>query len=717
MKDSQTPRSTRGPSTSYGEWESPLSAAAAAVGAARFGAVQLLDDAVVWTESLPDDGGRMAIRRVRLEGGRAVGSAAEFRPEHVISARSRVNEYGGGALWASEAGRLFWVDAETQRVHTTGDTGPMVPLTPAPARTRSLRYAAGTVAPGSPPADGDERGAATAGVNGLPWMFTEREVHLDREGQALAEPINDIVAIHTEEARVVQVVGPEAPGGGDFTAAPTLSPDGATLAWLRWDHPDMPWDAAELWAGVVRMTGLGPQVTNARRIAGGSADLRSADLGRAVSVCLPKWSPDGRLWWCDDADDWWHLRSTTGVGLPSEGEGDSAPLLLDEVEEEVGEPRWVSGGRRYGFTDSGKIVFVASRGGLEGLWVYDPSDGTRQRCPGPEFTYLESIAVHGEMVAAIAGTPLAPTSIWLIDLRSGESVDLRGGSAVLDEKWTSQPQPITFETIDGSTAHALAYCPRGDVGDTPDGELPPLLIRIHGGPTAMARSEFSTSIQFWTSRGFAVADVNYRGSTGFGRRYRDALRGSWGVTDVQDCLAVARHLAGSGIVDPTRCVIRGGSSGGFTSLAAVCFQDEWGLEDTIAAACSLYGVTDLAALARDTHKFESRYLDGLVGPYPQESERYARRSPLHNATKLNKPVLLLQGADDRIVPQSQADALVMALEDNGVPHAYVLFEGEGHGFVNPSTVIEALETELAFYGAVLGFRPAGDLPEVDIDRP
>lgn len=233
----------------------------------------------------------------------------------------------------------------------------------------------------------------------------------------------------------------------------------------------------------------------------------------------------------------------------------------------------------------------------------------------------------------------------------------------------------------------------------------------------MARSEFSTSIQFWTSRGFAVADVNYRGSTGFGRRYRDALRGSWGVTDVQDCLAVARHLAGSGIVDPTRCVIRGGSSGGFTSLAAVCFQDEWGLEDTIAAACSLYGVTDLAALARDTHKFESRYLDGLVGPYPQESERYARRSPLHNATKLNKPVLLLQGADDRIVPQSQADALVMALEDNGVPHAYVLFEGEGHGFVNPSTVIEALETELAFYGAVLGFRPAGDLPEVDIDRP
>lgn len=709
------PRVTAPGSTSYGEWESPLSASAAAAAAARFGAVLFAADAVVWTESVPDDGGRMAIRRYPLHpDGRTVGGTHEFRREQVISARSRINEYGGGSAWASDSGQIFWVDAETQRVHTAGETGPALVLTPEPSRVRALRYAAGSVLATSTGGEPDRSGTSAAGDAGLPWMFTEREVHVDKDGGLRSEPVNDIVAIRTDRPRVVQVVGPDSPGGGDFVAAPRLSPDGLMLAWLRWDHPDMPWDAAELWAGSVKMTGLGPQVSNSRRVAGGLADARSGRLSRAVSVCLPEWSPDGRLWWCDDANDWWHLRSLDHTGLPSEGEGDLAPLLLDDVEEEVGEPRWVSGGQRYGFTGSGQIVFVASSGGLDGLWIVDPRSGERKRCPGPEFTYVEAIAVRGELVAAIAGTPLEPTSIWLIDLATGEAIDVRGGKPVLDEAWVSQPQPISFETADGSISHALAYCPRGDVGDPPQDELPPLLIRIHGGPTAAARSEFSTSVQFWTTRGFAVADVNYRGSTGFGRRYRDALRGEWGVADVKDCLAVARHLARSGVVDAERCVIRGGSSGGFTSLAAVCFQDDWDMDDTVAAACSLYGVTDLASLARDTHKFESRYLDGLVGPYPDDAERYAERSPLHNATKLTKPVLLLQGADDRIVPQSQAEALVAALEDNGVPHSYVLFEGEGHGFVNPSTIVEALETELAFYGAVLGFRPAGVLPLVDL---
>lgn len=715
MKDISVARGRTPASTAYGEWESPLTAAVAAAAAARFGTVLLSPNSVVWTESMPDDGGRMAIHRRALDTTTATnGERSEFRPEQVISARSRINEYGGGSVWMADSGRLFWVDAETQRVHTTDEAGPALALTPEPARIRALRYAAGSVFATTSEPDVERPDADTQDVSAPPWMFTEREVHLDKHGELRSEPVNDIVAIRTDETRVVQIIGPDSPGGGDFVAAPRLSPDGATLAWLRWDHPDMPWDAAELWAGAVRMTGLGPQVSHSRRVTGGMADARSADLGRPVSVCLPEWSMDGHLWWCDDANDWWHLRSMAEPGLPAEGQGDSAALLLGDIEEEVGEPRWVSGGRRYGFTDSGLIVFVASSGGLDGLWIVDPATGERRRCPGPEFTYVESIAVRGERIAAIAGTPLEPTSIWLIDLETDEAIDVRGGRAVLDATWVSPPQPISFETAGGHTTHALAYCPSGDVEEPPEGELPPLLIRIHGGPTASARSEFSTSVQFWTTRGFAVADVNYRGSTGFGRKYRDSLRGEWGVADVQDCLSVARHLAGSGIVDPARCVIRGGSSGGFTALAAICFQDDWDMDDTVAAACSLYGVTDLASLARDTHKFESRYLDGLVGPYPEDAVRYAARSPLHNATKLNKPVLLLQGVDDRIVPRSQAEALVGALEDNGVPHSYVLFEGEGHGFVNPSTIVEALETELAFYGAVLGFRPAGDLPQIDL---
>lgn len=714
MNGPDEPRSDVG-SRSFGEWRSPLSAEVAAAAAARFGAVLLADDEVVWTESMPDDGGRMAIWKRHLDPeGVPVDEPREFRPEQVISARSRINEYGGGAMWMSTSGQLFWVDAETQRVHTTGATGPATHLTPPPPRVRAFRYAAGSMAQvvGGPTAAGEDPGVDDeVGC----WMFAEREVHVGPGGAALSEPVNDIVAMRTDTVRVVPVVGPDTPGGGDFVAAPRLSPDGSTLAWLRWDHPDMPWDAAELWAAMVTMTGRGPQVSNARRVAGGLSDARAADLGRAVSVCLPEWSPDGRLWWCDDADDWWHLRSVADPGLPAEGEGDSAPLLIDDAREEVGEPRWVSGGRRFGFTDSGRIVFVASSGGLDGLWVVDPRDGSRSRCPGPEFTYVESIVVAGNRVAAIAGTPLEPTSVWLIDLDSGTAVDVRDGVAVLDPRWVSTPQSMSFDNGNGATCHALVYCPAGAVEDRPEDELPPLLVRIHGGPTAAARSEFSTSVHFWTTRGFAVADVNYRGSTGFGRRYRDSLRGQWGVKDVQDCLAVARHLSRSGVVDPGRCVIRGGSSGGFTALAAVCFQDEWGFADTISAACSLYGVTDLAALARDTHKFESRYLEGLVGAYPEQANLYEERSPLHNAEKLTKPVLMLQGADDRIVPRSQAEALVEVMERNGIPHSYVLFQGEGHGFVNPGTVVEALELELAFYGAVLGFTPAGDLPEIDLD--
>lgn len=700
---------------SYGEWISPLSASAAAVAAPRFGTVVISRDCISWTESMATDGGRMAIwRRPLGPDGSPLGPPLEFRPEQLISARSRISEYGGGSMWTSESGQVFWVDAESQSVRTVGEDGPATTLSPEPRRVRALRYAAGSVVPRASAPDDNPVREANHGLAGLPWMFCEREVHLDREGEPLDEPINDLVAMRTDVPQVVGVVGPDTPGGGDFTVAPKLSPDGHTLAWLRWDHPDMPWDAAELWAATVTITGLGPQVTSARRVAGGRGDQRAAALGRPVSVCLPEWAPDGRLWWCDDASDWWHLRTVEGPGLPAAGEGDSAELLMPDVDEEVGEPRWVAGGRRYGFTDGGAIVFVASSGGLDGLWILDPTTGDRRRCPGPEFTYVESISVHGNRVAAIAGTPFAPTSVWMIDLDTDVVVDVRDGQPVLEPEWVSPPQSISFDTSDGRTSHALAYCPKGDLDSVPDGDLPPLLVRIHGGPTASARSEFSTSVQFWTTRGFAVVDVNYRGSTGYGRTYRDSLRGSWGVADVQDCLAAARHLARSGVVDPNRCVIRGGSSGGFTALAAVCFQNEWGLDDTITAACSLYGVIDLAALARDTHKFESRYLDGLVGPYPDDADVYERRSPLFNADKLTKPVLLLQGADDRIVPQSQAEALVAALEGNDVPYSYVLFEGEGHGFVNPSTVTEALETELAFYGAALGFTPAGDLPIIDL---
>ena len=697
----------------YWAWDSPMSARDAAAGGSRFAGVAItrVDGAlrVWWAESLPADRGRMTLMCAQ-EG---AGAPVEVLPGQVW-ARSRVNEYGGGPFWV-DGDQPYWVDEDTQRLRRA----PGVPgelrweqdsaLTEAPPARRGVRFAAGFLPP-------DRR-----------WVLCERELHVAPDGAPLAEAVNDLVAIPTTaDAPPVQhrLVGPDDAGGGDFTAGPVLSPDGRTLAWLRWDHPDMPWDAAELWAGVLEERDGVPTVVDARRIAGGRAGAEAWRLDRPVSVCLPTWSPDGHLWWCDDATDWWHLRAAPEPGLPAEGVGDRAPLVIpgepDDLAEEVGEPRWVSGGSRYGFTADGRVVFTASRDGLDSVWVFDPRTQERTPLPGPEFSYVEHLVVEGTTVALVAGQPTRPTSVWRIDLDGGTAVDLRDAQPSLPPEWISVPRPVTFPTDDVGedgqplSAHALLYLPASGDHRGPERELPPLIVRIHGGPTASARSELSTSVQFWTTRGFAVADVNYRGSTGFGRRYRDLLQGAWGDADVEDCTAVTRHLAEAGLVDGARCVIRGGSAGGFTALAAVCSQARRGHPGAFAAACSLYGVTDLAALASDTHKFESRYLDGLVGELPRDAEVYRARSPLFHAEQLDRPVLLLQGTEDKVVPPSQAEVLVRALRDNGVPHAYVLFPGEGHGFNSVGTVVRALQAELAFYGQVLGFTPAGRIPPLSL---
>ena len=350
------------------------------------------------------------------------------------------------------------------------------------------------------------------------------------------------------------------------------------------------------------------------------------------------------------------------------------------------------------------------------MQVWDPATGSLDPLPSPPggFTSVEHLDVLGRVVAVAGGSGAIPTSAWSVDLASSRVVNHRAScphsAASLAEGAISLPRAITFPTTDGERAHALLYPPVSEVVDASSDELPPLVVRIHGGPTASARAEHSTSVQFWTSRGFAVVDVNYRGSTGYGRRYRDLLQGEWGVADVADCVAAVRWLADQGIVDGGRCVIRGGSAGGFTALEATCRSD------VFAAACSLYGVTDLRALAEDTHKFESRYLDGLIGPYPESAERYRERSPLFHADLLDRPVLLLQGTDDPIVPPSQAEVLRAALHAGGVPHALIVFSGEAHGFRSASTIVRALQAELAFYGQVLDFTPADDLPPLELQR-
>jgi len=698
----------------YGSWPSPLSPADAAGSAVRVSAVSLslADDGTTilrWSEQRPDLGGRIIVRRAPVPEDRRVGPTPGVidGPED-MSARSGVNEYGGGAFW-SDGEQSFWVDGKSSRVMTCPSPGAQpAALTPTPPTPRGWRYAAGVVA---------------SGPSGR-WIVCEREIHpgSDEEDEesdrgAVPEPVNELAVISVDGGIPTTLVR-----DGDWSAAPAVSPDGRFLAWLRWGHPDMPWDAAEVWAARLvhpeeadaDADAVTPVLAGARRVAGGLDGGSRRGLDRAVAACLPSWDPAGRLWWCDDADDWWQLRRASVLGLPDEGGGDLRPAALD-VPGEVGEPRWVSGGRRYGFTGDGRVVLALQRDGLDSVQVWDPVSGIVEPMSVPDggFTSVEHLDVLGTVVAVAGGGGAHPTSAWTVDLRGGPPIDHRGQDPDAAPPRTadvSMPSGIKFPTGDEEEAHALFYEPTSSVAVGPDSELPPLIVRIHGGPTASARAEYSASVQFWTTRGFAVVDVNYRGSTGYGRRFRDLLNGAWGVADVADCVAAVRWLSEQGLVDPDRCVIRGGSSGGFTALEATCRSD------VFAAACSLYGVTDLRALATDTHKFESRYLDGLVGPWPEAADRYRDRSPLHHAEMLSRPVLLLQGEDDPIVPPSQARVLRDALKANGVPHALILFEGEAHGFRSSDTIIRALEAELAFYGQVLGFDPADDLPPLVLER-
>jgi dipeptidyl aminopeptidase/acylaminoacyl peptidase len=634
--------------------------------------------AVVWWVDLID--GSSTLWR-SVEGGEP------SRVEQVRSARSRVGEYGGGAVWASGED-LYWVEDDDQRVRRLDPSGRVSLLTPEPPAPRHHRHAAGAVHPG---------GA---------WMVVERELH---GVPGAHEAVNELAAVACAAAPDGGPVPPVSlVRGADFVASPALSPDGAHLAWLQWDHPDMPWDAAELWAGALVVPGGGgvPVVRSARRVAGGRADADAAALGRAVSVCLPAWSPDGVLHFCDDRADPWLLRCVGGPGLPAEGSGDRAAAVF-RGEGEVGEPRWVAGGSRYGFPDASTLLLAETVAGVDRLWRVDRRSGAAVAVEGIEPTWVSSLVASDGAAAVVVGRATVPTTV--VALAPGPATALRPPGDLLAPGSVSVPEPVTFPTGPSGegpeVAHGLFHAPRLEGVTGPPGECPPLVVRIHGGPTAHHRPELSASVQFWTTRGFAVLEVNYRGSTGFGRAYRDLLHGQWGVTEVQDCIAGAAHLAATGRVDPRRCVIRGGSAGGFTALEALCAPDGPG-GFRFAAATSLYGVTDLMALAGDTHKFESRYLDALVGPLPEAEAVYHERSPGRHPERIAAPVLVLQGLEDPVVPPSQAEGLVAALEANGIDHEYRAYAGEGHGLRDPANVADALAAELAFYGRVLGFTPS-----------
>jgi dipeptidyl aminopeptidase/acylaminoacyl peptidase len=495
-------------------------------------------------------------------------------------------------------------------------------------------------------------------------------------------PVAAIVAVPIDghEPPTVLVSGP------DFLAAPRRSPDGTLLAWLEWDHPDMPWDASRLrMARIADDGGLGEAVL----VAGGPDE----------SIAQPEWSPEGVIHFVSDRTGWWNLyRLLDGPTLDP----------LAPVEAEFADPAWIFGRSSYAFMAGGSIVAVARHDGRDHLVDVRLDDFVGEiDVPYTEFEGLVG-GPHG--IVTVAGSPAEPTVIARLDpvTLAVSGVLRRASGLVVDPAAVSIPEAIHFPTTDGRIAHALYHAPRSPRFAGPRDERPPLLVRSHGGPTSNASTALDLSKELLTSRGIAVVDVDYGGSTGYGRRYRRQLYGQWGIVDVEDCVAAAEYLVGRGDVDGARLAIEGGSAGGYTTLAALAFRDTFG------AGISRFGVGDLETMTRDTHKFESRYLDRLVGPYPEAAATYRERSPVHFLDRISCPVLVMQGLDDKVVPPSQAEAIVDALAANGIPHAYLAFEGEGHGFRGSAAIRRSLEAELSFLGQVFGFTPADDLEPLDM---
>ena len=645
----------------YGAWASPLSAEALCSARVGISDLRAVDGRLYWIQTEPASGGRSALFSMD---GSAAAVAKSVAPAGA-NVRSRVHEYGG-APYAVVGDTVYYSQFSDQRLYALRPGGSPVPLTPP-----GYRYADCTVSPGN---------------GGPTHLIGVREDHSDP-----AEVRNVLVRVPLPDGGAGDVLY----AGSDFVAYPRVSPDGRHLAFIAWNHPHMPWDATKL--EVARLTAHGTELMVT--LAGGHDE----------SVLEPQWDADGTLYFISDRTGFWNLYALSAAALGARS--GAAARAVWPLAAEFAHPLWQLGQANYALLGDGRALTRCGERGIDRLAVLNTKDGAARMLDLPYAEYAQLARVDAEHVALVAGSTDSPPAIVKINVTDGTVQTLHSaGAALLNPASVSIAIPIEFPSARERMAHAFYYPPCNPAFEAPTGSLPPLLTFVHGGPTSQASPAYNSRIQFWTSRGFAVVDVNYGGSSGYGRAYRRGLDGGWGVVDVEDVIAAARYLGTTGRADPARTAISGGSAGGYTVLVALSTSD------VFRAGADYYGISDMSALARDTHKFESRYLDSLIGPLPQAQSVYHSRSPLNHLEGFKVPLIVLQGADDPIVPPNQSELIVEALRKRGVPLAYLLYPGESHGFRKPENIIRSLESELSFYGQVFGFTPADRLPALMIEN-
>jgi len=631
----------------YGSWRSPVSSRSLVEKSLRLGNIQIEGNSIIWTEGRPEERGRTALMNWTEAGGMSELSSPE------MNIRSKVHEYGGKSF-TSTSDAHYYIEFSDQQVHILNNDGSSEQLTDA----KNFRY--------------------------IDLVVDEKRNRLIAVGEDHSDPANIenlLVSIPLTDSQRHEILAK----GHDFYASPAISQDGSQLAFITWDHPNMPWDGNELWLCDLNDQGT---LENLRKIAGGQTE----------SIFQPQWGSNGTLYFVSDRSGWWNLYKL---------EGEEIQNIL-EMDAEFGLPQWVFGMSTYAVLgDSGLLAAYRDINGSHLIRL--GSDGKISRTYDLGYTNIEQVRALNGVAAFIGSGPDTPAEIVAMDLDTGDVQSIQASASItFDKAYISEPRAIEFGSRPGESAFAWYYPPTNPEFEAPAEEKPPLIVLSHGGPTAYSPGVFAMAKQYWTSRGFAVVDVNYSGSTGFGRQYRERLRGTWGIRDVEDCTAAARHLANEGVVDANRLIIKGGSAGGYTTLASLAFTN------VFQAGASYYGVADLELLAKDSHKFESRYLDSMVGKYPEEKETYFNRSPVNFADRIDCPVIFLQGLEDPVVPPNQAEIMVTALKDSGIPVSYLPFEGESHGFRQASTIIRSAEAELYFYSRIFDLELPDSLDPIEI---